>query len=36
MARRLPIIELGGKRYFVDERLKELRNVDDPSDVVVW
>jgi len=32
MARRLPIIEMQGKQFFVDERLCELRSVQDPSD----
>ena len=30
--RRLPIIEINGKKYFVDERLHQLRNVNDPFD----
>ena len=31
--RRLPAITLkNGKTYFVDDRLKELRNIHDPSD----
>jgi len=31
--RRLPTITLkNGKTYFVDKRLCELRNVDDPND----
>ncbi len=29
---RLPIIRIGRKRYFADERLGELRNVTNPSD----
>jgi hypothetical protein len=33
--RRLPIVALWGQRYFIDERLKELRNVDEPHDRVV-
>lgn len=28
----LPIIKIGNKRYYVDERLNELRNVSNPSD----
>lgn len=28
----LPTVEMDGKIYFVDERLKELRNVNDPHD----
>lgn len=30
--RALPIIKIGDTRYYVDERLNELRNVDDPND----
>ena len=30
--RRLPIVRLWGKRFFTDERLGELRNVDDPNE----
>lgn len=32
--RMLPVIDIDGKRYFVDERLKQLRNVVDPSDYI--
>jgi hypothetical protein len=32
--RQLPTLRLWGKRYFVDERLKELRNVENPHDRV--
>lgn len=32
--RMLPVIHIDGKRYFVDERLKQLRNVVDPSDYI--
>ncbi len=28
----LPTVEIDGKVYFVDERLKELRNVLNPHD----
>lgn len=28
----LPIINIGRKRYFLDERLNEMRNVKDPND----
>lgn len=31
-AQRLPIVTIKGKRYFVDVRLDELRNVDNPHD----
>lgn len=30
--RRLPVISWRGRRYFVDRRLGELRNVDNPHD----
>lgn len=32
MPRRLPTVQIGGKEYFVDERLNELRNVNNPHD----
>lgn len=32
MPRVLPIVKIGHKWYFVDERLGEYRNVLDPSD----
>ena len=28
----LPVIKIGRKQYFVDERLNELRNVRNPHD----
>lgn len=32
---RLPTITLdNGKTYFIDERLKQLRNVENPSDYI--
>jgi len=30
--RQLPIIRIGTKQYFVDERLNQLRNVINPHD----
>lgn len=30
----LPAIDINGKRYFVDERLRQLRSVVDPSDCI--
>lgn len=30
--RQLPIIEFKGKNYFVDSRLNQMRNVDNPHD----
>lgn len=32
--RLLPTVRFGGKTYFLDGRLSELRNVDDPHDRV--
>ena len=32
MVRALPTVELDGKVYFIDERLRELRSVDNPHD----
>lgn len=32
MGERLPVILIGKKLYFVDERLQELRNIHDPFD----
>jgi hypothetical protein len=28
----LPVVKIGGKKYYVDERLNELRNVKNPHD----
>jgi len=36
LPRVLPIVEIGRKHYFVDERLRQLRNVKDPHDFVNW
>jgi hypothetical protein len=33
-ARRLPIVDYGGKQYFVDSRLNEMRNVEVPWDTI--
>jgi hypothetical protein len=30
--KQLPTVTLAGTRYYVDERLGEIRNVDDPCD----
>jgi hypothetical protein len=30
--RKLPIVKIGRKRYFVDTRLNEMRNVRNPHD----
>jgi len=32
MPRVLPIVEVDGKRYFKDVRLRQLRNVENPND----
>jgi hypothetical protein len=34
MARMLPKVHINGKTYFIDERLHELRNVDNPMDLL--
>jgi hypothetical protein len=37
MPRRLPAITLdNGKTYFIDERLRQLRNVHNPHDYIDW
>ena len=36
MPRVLPIEKFGHKWYFVDERLRQYRNVMDPDDFVDW
>ena len=32
MPRRLPIVEYDGKKWFLDERLKQIRNIHNPHD----
>jgi len=32
MAHALPTVHINGKTYFIDERLRELRNVENPHD----
>ena len=34
MVRRLPIVSFEGKRWFLDARLRELRNVENPHEWV--
>lgn len=34
MARTLSSIHINGTAHYIDERLLELRNVDDPSDLL--
>ena len=34
MVRQLPIIEYKGKRYFRDDRLRQIRNIENPHDFV--
>ena len=37
MPKRLPVITLkNGKSYYIDERLKQLRNVCNPHDYIDW
>ena len=32
--RQLPAVKIGAKRYYVDERLMQLRNIDNPHEVI--
>ena len=34
--RMLPIVEIEGKRYYQDDRLKEYRNVENPHDRITY
>jgi len=34
MIRQLPTIEYKGKKYFRDDRLRQIRNVDNPHDYI--
>jgi hypothetical protein len=34
MIRQLPIIEYKGKKYFRDDRLRQIRNIENPHDYV--
>ena len=34
--RRLPVIKLFGKRWYVDDRLRQWRNVFNPHDFIDW
>ena len=36
LPRVLPIVKIGRKHYFVDERLRQLRNVKNPHDYMDW
>lgn len=36
MTGRLPTVTIGDEEYFVDDRLGELRNVNNPHDVRVF
>ncbi len=36
MARRLPTVTIDDEEYFIDDRLGELRNVNNPHDVKVF
>ena len=33
-SRMLPVLHYRGKRYFVDERLREFRNTENPHEVI--
>ena len=33
MVRELPKVQIDGKTYYVDRRLRELRNVENPHDI---
>jgi len=32
--RQLPIITRNGKKYYIDERLRQLRNINNPHDYI--
>jgi len=34
MVNQLPIVNLNGKKFFRDDRLRQYRNVDNPHDFV--
>jgi len=34
MIRQLPVIDYKGKKYFRDDRLRQIRNVENPHDYV--
>jgi len=34
MARRLPTVKINGKTYYVDTRLRQYRNVENPHDFI--
>lgn len=36
LARALPVVEINGKRYYADNRLRQFRNVENPHDFMDW
>ena len=36
MVRMLPVVEIGGQKYFKDDRLQEFRAVDNPHDRILF
>jgi len=36
MVKRLPIVKIGDASYFRDDRLREFRNVKNPSDAIAF
>ena len=36
MVRALPIVYMGGKKYYRDDRLREFRAVDNPHDRITF
>jgi len=34
LAYELPTVTIGGQEYFVDDRLRQLRNVENPHDFI--
>lgn len=32
--KKLPTVVIAGKKYFIDKRLKQLRNVENPHDFI--
>jgi hypothetical protein len=36
MVRQLPIVQIEGKEFFVDERLKEYRQTNDPHNRITF
>jgi len=34
MVQRLPVVDYKGKKYFRDDRLRQIRNVENPHDYI--